>query len=318
MPIRGIGSVQPTTDNVLSNAVIGYRNQAYQLQNTVFPIIPTAKRKGSYWKFGKEAFADEAEYIGSTGESPRLTRSLTEDTFTLKPIGAAVENSWDITDEASAIITNELKGAEYVADKIALKLERLIGTALTTTGNWTSTAAVASGSEWDTESGGDPMAVFETAGLAIYDLIGVPIDELTAVIPFRVARTLRVHPQLRDYLKFMNGVAPSLVTEAMMAEIFGYKRVVVSKAQYNTAKKNLTPVLSGMMSDSVWVGYVTDRPALMVPNAGYSLELENEQIIRTYTESKNRRDVIDGVKHIGVEIASADAGYVITNALSAV
>ena len=316
MSIRGTGTVQPTTDNVLSNAVIGYRNQAYQLQTSVFPIISTSKRKGSYWLFGKEAFSDEAELVGSTGESPRLTRSLIEGTFTLKPYGAAVENSWDVEDEASPIITSELKSAEYVASKIMLKLERTIGTAITTTGNWTSTAAIAAGSEWNTEGGGDPMSVIETAGLAIYDLIGIPIDEMTLVLPFKVARVLRIHEQLRDYLKFTNGVAPSLVTELMMAEIFGVKKVIVSKAQYNTAKKGLTVALSGMMSDSAFMCYATDSPALMLPNCGYSLELTNEKIIRTYQEPANRRDVIDGVKHMGVEVSAADAGYVITNCLA--
>jgi len=316
MSIRSTTTVQPTTDNVLSNSVIGYRNQAYQLQGKVLPLVSTSKRKGSYWIFGKEAFSDEAEYIGSTGESPRLTRSLSEGTFTLKACGAAVENSWDVADEASPIITSELRSAEYAVDKILLKLERLIGTAITTTGNWTSTAAVAAGSEWDAAGGGDPMAVVETAGLAIYDLIGIAIDELTLVLPFKVARVLRVHQQLRDYLKFMNGTAPSLVTESMMAEIFGVKQVIVSKAQYNTAKKSLTVALSGMMSDSAFLCYATDRPALMVPNCGYSLELENEAMVRTYVESANRRDVIDAVKHIGVEVSAADAGYVITNCLA--
>jgi len=316
MPIRGTGTVQPTTDNVLSNALIGYSNQDYPLQSRVFPTISSPKRKGSYWIFGKEAFADEAELVGSTGESPRLTRTLTEGTFTLVPYGAAVEASWDIADEAGPIINNNMTYAEYCLKKIMLKLERTIGTALTTTGNWTTTAAVAAGSEWDTESGGDPMAVFETAGQAIYALIGIPIEDLTIVMPWKVARCLRTHPQLRDYLKYLNGTAPSIVTEEMMASIFGYKQVIVSTAQRNTALKGLTVVLDGLMSDSVWVGYVTESPALMLPNAGYSIQLEGEKIIRTYTEDKNRRDVIDAVKHLCVEVSAADAGYVITNAMA--
>lgn len=312
----GIGNVQATTDNVLSNMVVGFRNQAYQLQGIVMPIISSAKRKGSYWLFGKEAFQDEAEYIGSTGESPRLTRNLTEGTFTLKPIGAAIENSWDVADEAPQIVKNQMQSSEYVTDKMMLKLERLIASTLTTTGNWTTTTAISSGSEWDTAGGGDPLGFFETAALAIYDLIGVPAEELTTVLPYKVGRCLRKHPQLRDYLKFMNGTAPSIVTPDMIAEIIGYKRVIISKAQYNTALKGLTASLSGMMSDTVWVGYCPDRPAIMAPAAGYSLELEGEQMIRTYIESKNRRDVIDGVKHIGVEITCADAGYTGTNCLA--
>jgi hypothetical protein len=160
------------------------------------------------------------------------------------------------------------------------------------------------------------MYYFELAAQEVYDLIGVPADQLTAVLPYKVARCLRVHPQLRDYLKFMNGVAPSIVTEQMIAEIIGYKRVIVSKAVYNTALKALTVSLSGMLSDTVWVGYVPDSPGLMIPAAGYSLELQGEATIRTYIESKNRRDVIDGVKHIGVEITCADAAHTITNCLA--
>lgn len=316
MPMRGIGTVQPTTDNVLSDAVIGYSNDEYQLQKRVLPLVTSAKRKGSYWKFGKEAFNDEAEYIGSEGESPRLTRSLTEDTFTLKPIGAAVELSWDVDDEASPIIKSLLENAEYVTDKMLLKLERTIGTALVTTGNWTTTVAIAAGSEWDSAGGGSPISVFSTAGKAIRTLIGKRIEDLTIVMPWEVAWCLRFHAELRDYVKFMNGVAPSIITEAMMASIFGVKDVIVSSAMYNTAKKNLTASLTGMMSDTCWMGYTTPSPGLMRPNAGYSIALRDEKMIRTYTESKNRRDVIDGVKHIGVEISAADAGYTITNCLA--
>ena len=34
-----ITQVQPTTNEVLSNGVIGYKNSSFQLQDKVFPVI---------------------------------------------------------------------------------------------------------------------------------------------------------------------------------------------------------------------------------------------------------------------------------------
>lgn len=316
MPFPTMAQIQPTTNEVLSNGVIGYNNPAFMLQKDVFPITQVSKRVGTFYKFGIEAFDDEADYVGVTGESPRLTRGLTQDTYTLKPIGAATEIPWDIIDEAEGLpIVDELKSSQYVIDKIGLKIERLVASALATTGNWTTTVAIAAGSEWDTAGGGNPIGAIDTAKITVKGLIGIKPNRL--VITERTAWALRVNPVLRDYVKY-SGAAPTVLSMQILQELFDIEKIIVADGMYNTAAKDLTASLSPILTDTAWIGYCPPSPAIMVPAAGYVFEKSGEQPIRTYQEPKNRRNVIDAVKHWAIEVTAADAGYTITNCLSAI
>jgi hypothetical protein len=311
-----IAQIQPTTNEVLSNGVIGYRNPAFQLQEVAFPVVGVNKRVGSFYKFGKEAFDDEADYISPSGDSPRLTRGLSQDTYTLRAIGAAVEIPWDTIDEADGLpIVDELKSSQYVMDKIGLKIERLIVSALATTGNWTTTAAIVGGQEWDTSSGGNPIAAVETAKITVKGLIGIKPNLM--VLTERTAWALRTNAVLRDYVKY-GGAVPSVLTMPILQELFDIERIVVADGMYNTAAKDLTVSLAPILTDTAWIGYAPSSPGIMVPAAGYVFTKNGEAPIRTYQEPKNRRNVVDGVKHWGVKVTAADAGYTITNCLSAI
>lgn len=316
MPFPTMAQVQPTTNAVLSNGVIGYRNPEFRLQKDVFPMTSVAKRVGTFYTFGKEAFDDEADLVGVTGESPRLTRGLTSSTYTLKAYGAATEIPWDIIDEAEGLpIVDELKSSQYALDKILLKIERLVASALATTGNWTTTVAIAAGSEWDTAGGGNPIGAIDTAKITVKGLIGVKPNVM--VITERLLWALRVNPVLRDYVKY-SGNAPTVLPVAILQELFDIEKIVVADGMYNTAAKDLTVSLSPILTDTAWIGFCPPSPGIMVPAAGYIFEKSNEAVIRTYQEPKNRRNVIDAVKHFAVKVTSADAGYTITNCLAAI
>ena len=185
---------------------------------------------------------------------------------------------------------------------------------MTTTANWTTTSAIAAGSEWDSAGAGDPIGKFKTAIQTVQNLLGV--DELIAAMSWNVAWCLRFHPAFRDYVKYSSDTkGPSVADIGVIAGVLGLKKIVVCSAIYNSAMPGQTAVYASVMTDTVWVGYVTPSPSIMDPSAGYVFTY-NDPKTKSWREEAEEQDVVEASENYVAKATCADAGYRITDVLA--
>jgi hypothetical protein len=286
-----MGSVH--TNKALAKIAVGYRNEDYVLGG-IAPTVGVTNESDSYYIWTKgEVFADQAQIVRPGARAPRSGIGLTTATYTTN----CYKWAWPVPDRilanADQAVKAEIGSTRAVMDKLLLSKERVISTLLVTTGNWTTTAAIAAGSEWDTAGGGDPIGDVETAVTTVQGLIGRQ--------PNTIAMSWPVYRALR---------APSV-----LAEVFDIPRVFIVKARYNSAVEGATVVMADVMTDTVWVGYVSPTPSIMEPSAAYVFEVGGPKI-KTFREEAEEQDVVEGQLNYDAKAVVADAGYTITNCLA--
>lgn len=315
MPRPTLSSVH--VNAALNNVAIGYKPSNYVLDQ-VFPIVPVMKESDYYFSWTQgDIRRNEAKKVRPGDRAPRGGFSVSSTTYTAD----FWKFAWPIPDRIRAnmdqAISAEVNATMRVMDKILLSREATIATLLTTTSNWTNTAAA--GGFWDAGLG-DPLGEIETANQAVKMAIGFPAN--TMVLSWKAARALRKHPQLLEHLSVMlgtgqrsAGAGPKFATPETIAEMVDIPRVIVVPANYNSANEGQTASYAEVMADTVWVGYVAPSPAIDEPSAGYVFQVK-APMIRTWREDAEEQDVVEGQVGFVAQATLAGAGYTITNVLA--
>ena len=71
------------------------------------------------------------------------------------------------------------------------------------------------------------------------------------------ARTLRYHPNIREYMKYTNDGPVPL---AMLAEVFGLDRIWIAKGIYNSANEGATAVRTNIFGKNFLIARIEDKP----------------------------------------------------------
>jgi hypothetical protein len=301
------------TDKVAVN----YRNAEMVLGTKIFPTVPVKKEGDVYHLWTKaDIFRDDAHPVMPGARASRGGFGLET------PVAyqtECVKFAWAIPDRVKAnmdsAVAADANATVKCMDKIALSKERVISDYLTgTSASWTSSETIAAGSEFDSAGGGDPIGVFKTAVSTIQGLLGVTPNK--AAMSWKVWWTLRFHPAIRDYIKYSSdSKSPSVASTAIMAELFGLEEIVVCKAIYNSANPGATAVYADVMTDTVWVGYVTKAPSIMEPSAGYIFQA-GPPTTKSWREEPEEQDVVEAKENYVAKATCADAGYRIINCLA--
>lgn len=312
---------QPTLSSVhvnaaLNNVAIGYKPQQYVLDQ-VFPIIPVMKESDYYFSWDQGPIRmNNAKKVRPGDRAPRGGFTVSSTTYTTD----CWKFAWAIPDRIRAnmdgAISAEVNTTMRVMDQILLSRESTIATLLTTTANWTNTAAA--GGFWDSGLG-SPLGEIETANLAVQAATGMPAN--TVVMSWKVSRALRKHPELLEHLSVMlgtgqrsAGAGPKFATKDVIADMFDIPNIIITPARYNSAVEGQTASYADVMTDTVWVGYVAPAPAIDEPSAGYVFQVK-APMIRTWREDAEEQDVVEGQVNFVAKATLAGAGYTITNVL---
>ena len=286
-------------DAALSNISIAYKNETY-IWDQVFPIVPVEKRSDEYFVYPKAYwFADEAQQRSPGTRAARGGYTVSSCTYTTQEyaIGKAVPD--EVRDNADDPIKPEIESVEYVTDKILLRLERDVA------GNvfgdhWSGSATPSP--TWDDDTS-DPLRDVQDAISTFIATIGRKPN--VGVMGYQVLSDLKLHPDILDRIKYTER---GIVTEALLASLFGLDKLLVGTAIYNSAAEEVTAVLAYIWGKDFWLGYVPPSPGLMIPAAGYVFEWQARQVER-FREDQEKQDIFTASMNWDVELTAADAGY---------
>lgn len=105
-----------------------------------------------------------------------------------------------------------------------------------------------------------------------------------------------------------------MVTPQMLAALFNLDRVLIGAGVYDTSDEPAATAETFIWGKNMWIGYVSPRPAIENPSAGYVFT--TGRIADRYREEDITSDIIRAREAFDVKVTSADSGYLLTDVIS--
>lgn len=260
-------------DAILTNISVAYMQKAENfIADKVFPIVPVDKKSNKYFKYDKnDWFRDEAQRRAPGTESAGGGYNLSTDTYSA--------DVWafhkDVDDQTLANADSPLnplrEAAEFVTSRLLLRREVQFISDFMTTSVWatdvTGVSASAGASQfiqWNDYANSDPIEDIEEAKAKILSTTGY--EGNTLVLGYEVFRQLKNHPDIVDRYKYTTS---SVITEEMMARLFGVDRILVAKSVRATNNEGATGAYAFNFGKAACLLHSAPNPGLMTPSAGY-------------------------------------------------
>lgn len=320
---------QPSVNNVHIDAILTNISVAY-LQNTnnfiadkVFPVVPVDKKSNIYFKYTKDDwFRDEAQRRADGTASAGSGYGLTTDNY-LADVYAFHK---DIGDQTRANADNplnpDMEATQFVTQRLLLRREVQWASDYFTTGVWgtsksgTSATGQTNGSTqvtvWSDYTNSTPIPDIEYAKTTVLQNTG--FEPNTLVLSYAVFQKLKAHPTLVDRYKYTQ--AGAIVTEDLLAALFGVDRVLVAKAVVNGANEGATGSYAFTTANSALLCYVAPNPGLMTPSAGYTFMwtgvsggLGTTVGVSRFRMEELKADRVEGEIAFDNKVVAADLGF---------
>lgn len=303
-------------DPVLSTIAQGFQNSE-MISQFLFPVVPVNLRGGNVITFGKEAFMLYGTQRAPGENTKRIKFGYAGAPFALVDYSLEGVCPIEVQQEAAngASIDMCARAINGVSAIMALRLEKQAADIARTAASYAAANKVtlAGVTQWSdfTSATSVPLANIETAKEAVRAATGKRAN--TVVMGAAVMARLRQHPQVVDRMKY---TGRDVATTEILAALFGVQRVVVGDAIFsNDAGTAFTDV----WGKDVVVAY-TELGSLQdagLPSYGYTYQLNGYPIVEEAYFDRNTKSWICPVTRVEAPVlASASAGYLITNAVA--
>jgi len=301
-------------DPILTEIALGYSNQDF-VGDAIFPSVPVQQRGGKIISFTNDDFRLFTTARAPGANTARVQFGYSSGSYTLEQHALEAVVPWELQHEASVVAGVQLGAAAVrkVQNVIGLRLEKAQADISTTAGSYAASNKVTlSGTaQWSDYSGtSSPSKDIETAKDAIRSQIGKYAN--TVVVSASVMAKLRQHPTIIDRVKY---TGRDVVTEDLLASLWGVERVVVGKAVYLDAAGTLNDVWGKF----VVVAYTVPgtKADLGEPTYGYTYRLDGAPYVEQGYPDKNAKSDIYPVTDEAIPVlTSASAGYLISAAIA--
>lgn len=302
---------QSHIDVGLTNVSIAYRNGSY-IADMIFPTVKVAKATNYFWIFDGAAWLRNEAAVRAPG-----TRAKRADYTLSKTPYVCVEKAMakGVPDEVQGMADEPLRplitATEFVTDKTLMAVEsEVLGTVFGT--GWSSSATPST--LWSDNSS-DILTDIETGAYTIAKTIGR--EPNVAVCGRGLWRYIRNHPDILDRVKYGAGPgSPAKADQGTVAALIGVDKFLVAGAIYDSAQEGATSSVGLIAGNHLWLGYVSPTPALDTPSAGYVFQYGNREVSR-YREDQEHQDVVESRMSWDTVVTSADAGYLVKQAVAA-
>jgi len=288
-------------DAILSNISIKYSNAAY-VGLQLMPVVPVKKESDKYYIYNSKA---DRFRIPTTLRAPKTDSKTVDWKMTTDTYQCEEHALNDLIDDrernnADKPINPEVDTVEFLTDIIELAQEKRI-VDLLTGASMTHNATIAV--KWEDYVNSDPIGDIETGKQDIHSRIFR--EPNTLLLGKQVYDKLKHHPDILDRIKY---VQKGVVTEDLMASIFGVDKVLVGKAGYNTKKEGQAAVYGYLWGKYALLAYVEPQPGIKKFSLGYTFKVGKNIVRRARMETKHS-DWFEPSMIVDEELVSVDCSY---------
>lgn len=269
-------------NNYLTNLSMAYfANPADFVATKIFPICPVAQSSSYYYKFSKADLArDNVQRKPTYGKVQPAIMGQTDDTYKCEVdqiiVGIDQIGTLDFQrSRAPGVADPRRAKVRFASEQMLLHQDVIFANKFFKAGVWTNEyEGVASSPsskqflKW-TDSNFDPVHFFaerkreiKLSGRRTPNVLALGIDSFNA---------LTQHGDIIERVKYTGSTAnPAIVNERVLAELFGFEKVLVLESTYNAAGIGQAENMSFICDPSgALLCYTTNAPAIDEPSAGY-------------------------------------------------
>jgi len=309
-------------DAALTNISVAYQQDRDSFKaESIFPVVSVQKQSDKYFVFDKASWhRSEAGLLAPGAETRGANFSLSNSSYYCDVVGVHMDVADQLRGNADEALNVDTSATEYVTDNILLKREIDCFSMLFETSSWTGSSTgsdITVGTQWSTTSS-TPIADINAQAESILKNTGRAPNVL--VLGRDVFTALNKNADILDRIKYTQR---GLVTEDLLAPLFGVERVIVADAVKNSGPEGGTTSMAFVAADTAWLGYVASSPGLLTPSAGYMFAWTGLQgvsaggvQIRKMRLDTRFSDRIVGVSSYDIVRTGADFGCLFTNLLA--
>ena len=308
MPQPTISDVRPVNP-VLTNLSIAGRNKNF-LAEKIAPFSVQPQKSGTYFIYTPSYWmrVPTGSVRPSDGPYTQLGYGVTTDTFSTVEHGYEKLLPDPVRNASQTPEDLQMKDVQFLTNALQLDLEKSVADKLFTSSVWGAGDVTLSGTnQWDDYANSDPIKDAKTARLAIHQLVGEFPN--TMFIGISSWQKLIEHPLLLDKYKYTQ---KGILTEDLVAAVFGVNEVVVGDTSYNSAAEGQTAVGANIWGPNA-LFLCRNTPSLGVANGAYTFIWDeignNPWAIQDYREEKLRGTMTRIMTHWDIEVVSSSFGY---------
>lgn len=301
-------------DPMLSNVAIAYSNDAYVAEQ-IFPSVKVAKQTAKHFVYDRGRFRVNDNERASGSNSKEVTLNLTTGTpYFAEDHALRQFVSDDDVDNAITPTSPFIDATENVSEMHMVAREVELATMLTATATMTQNVTLSGTAQWSDYTNSDPIGDIETGKATIH--AAIHINPNTLILGKEVFDILKHHPSFLERFKYTQ---KGVITEDMLAVVFGVEKVIVAGAGYNTAVEGQTDSMSYIWGKSAILAYIAPsvRPKLMTLGFTYTWKTQKVERLRGSDEEDRKGTYVRvGDHYYDQKIVSVSAGYLIKNAIA--
>jgi hypothetical protein len=316
---------QPTASDVhvntpLTNISVAYiQNQSEYRAADIFPVVPVQKQTDRYFNYPKGCwFRDEADVRPPAGETVGSGFTLNStDTYSCAVYGIHKDIPDMVRANEDAGINSDRDATEFVTQRLLLRRERDFVTHFLSSGTWDTTYTGGTDfTAWSNYATSDPVKDVTTGARTIKTNTGYKPNAL--VMGGEVWDVLKDHPDILERIKYTQ---KGIITQDLVAQVFGLQKLVVMDAVYNTGVEGAANSFSQVLGKYALLCYTAPTPSLLAPTAGYIFAWSgyggrnaNGVTISRIRNDLTKCDRIEGEMAYDMKVIATDLGYLFSGA----
>lgn len=292
---KAVGNWKPNA--YLSNMSMAYFQQGEYAARALFPVCPVGLSSSYYYTFSKGDLArDNVQRKPAYGQVAPAVMGLTDNNYSCRVDQVLVGIDKILTQDyqrsaAPGSADPRRAKVKFATEQMNLHQDILFAKNFFKTGAWkdewtgaaTANAAQKKFLKFD-DTNSDPVSLFDSLINQIRRIGRRKPNKLALGVD--VFTKLKQNPFIMERVKYTGTTAnPAVVTEQVLAQLFGLSQVVVLDSTYNAAGAGQDEDMQFICdSKSALLCYTTDTPQIDEPSAGYIFAwdmLGNGQYIAT-------------------------------------
>ncbi len=254
----------------LTNVSIAYvQDSAKFISSKIFPIVPVPKQSDLYFTYDQGDFLRSEAAIRAPGtESRGAGYDLSTTSYSADVVALHKDVDDAIRANADAPLDMDSDATKFLTQQMLIKRDRDWASSFFSGGSWTGSTTgsdITPGTKWDA-SGATPIEDVEAQADSVEAKTGFRAN--TLVLGVDAFTALKNSSDVVDRIRYTQ---TGVVTEDMLAGLFGMDKVLVARGVYNSALEGATDSLARIYTgDTALVLYVPPAASLMNPAAGYT------------------------------------------------
>lgn len=299
-------------DRWLTNISIGYSNPDY-IYPLITMVVPVALPTGLIPGYNQSDWFRNTAHRRAPGTmSRRGGFTLTQDTYSVKRDSFGFELPDEVRDATLEPYNMDRDGAMFSSDKVLMAQELDFATNVFTAGIWTDATGYV---QWSDYGASTPLSLVTTTLDNIEARIGR--EGNTLVMGKQVYNALRWHPDLLDTIKY---VQRGVLTEDLIASLFGVDKVIVGRGIYTASPEGTAE--ASVIYQRIWgkhmlALYNPPAPSLVTPAAIYNFvwqRVPNANLfMRRFREESRELDVLEANSYHDFHVTVPRAGEFLVN-----